>query len=79
MADIKLLVEEIARAIVETPDQVEVRESKQERETVFELKVASGDIGKVIGKQGRTARSIRTLLNALGEKDRCRYQLEILE
>jgi predicted RNA-binding protein YlqC (UPF0109 family) len=79
MADIKLLVEEIARAIVETPDGVEVRESKAGTETVYELKVAAGDIGKVIGKQGRTARSIRTLLNAVGERDRRRYQLEIVE
>ena len=79
MADIKLLVEEIARAIVEAPDEVEVRESKADRETIYELKVAAGDIGKVIGKQGRTARSIRTLLNAVGERDRRRYQLEIVE
>ena len=79
MADIKLLVEEIARSIVETPDSVVVTETKGERETVYELKVAEGDIGKVIGKQGRTARSIRTMLNAVGERDRRRYQLEIVE
>jgi predicted RNA-binding protein YlqC (UPF0109 family) len=56
-----------------------VRETKSEHATVYELKVASEDIGKVIGKQGRTARSIRTLLSAVGTKLNRRFSLEILE
>jgi len=79
MVEVKELVEEIARALVDAPDTVEVRENKSESGTVYELKVAPEDIGKVIGKQGRTARSIRTLLSALGTKLNRRYSLEILE
>ena len=76
----KGLVEEIAKSLVDAPDAVEVREVPGEAGfTVVELKVAEGDIGKVIGKQGRTARSIRTLLAAAGQKHNRRYSLEILE
>ncbi|BDC47742.1 MAG: KH domain-containing protein [Acidobacteria bacterium] len=79
MASVKGLVEEIAKALVDEPDQVSVNEVQGERVTVLELKVAPGDVGKVIGKQGRTARSIRTLLGAAGMKLDRTYNLEILE
>jgi predicted RNA-binding protein YlqC (UPF0109 family) len=76
---VKALVEEIAKALVDTPDRVTVNEVAGEHATVFELRVAEGDLGKVIGKQGRTARSIRTLLGAVGTKLNRRFSLEILE
>lgn len=73
------LVEFIAKALVDEPEKVQVTEIEGERITVIELRVAQGDLGKVIGKQGRTARSIRTLLNAAAAKLRKRVVLEILE
>jgi len=76
---VKLLVEEIAKALVDEPQNVEVREVSREQDTVLELKVAPNDLGKVIGKQGRTARSIRILLSAAGMKKNRRFSLEILE
>ena len=79
MAGIKELVEEIAKALVDTPAEVQVREVQGEQATVLELRVAATDLGKVIGKQGRTARSIRTLLGAAGMKLNRRFSLEILE
>jgi hypothetical protein len=75
----KQLVEDIARALVDLPDEVRVEEVQGEQVTVLELRVAPSDIGKVIGKQGRTARSIRTLLGAAGMKLNRRFQLEILD
>lgn len=75
----KQLVEDIAKALVDLPDEVDVREIQGEQVTVLELKVAPSDLGKVIGKQGRTARSIRTLLGAVGTKLNRRFTLEILE
>jgi uncharacterized protein len=75
----KQLVEDIARALVDLPDEVKVEEVQGEQVTVLELRVAPTDIGKVIGKQGRTARSIRTLLAAAGMKLNRRFQLEILD
>ena len=75
----KELVEFIAKALVDEPDQVRVTEVEGERITLLELRVAPGDLGKVIGRQGRTARSIRTLLNAVATKLRKRAVLEILE
>ena len=75
----KDLVQEIAKALVDTPDEVVVREVQGEQVTVLELRVAPSDLGKVIGKQGRTARSIRTLLSAAGMKLNRRFTLEILE
>lgn len=75
----KELVEQIAKALVDNPDQVQVRAVEGEQVTVFELRVAQTDLGKVIGKQGRTARSIRTILSAAGTKLRKRFTLEILE
>ena len=76
---VKGLVEDIAKALVDQPEQVVVREMTGEHTTVFELRVAPGDLGKVIGKQGRTARSIRTLLGAVSMKLDRRFTLEILE
>ena len=76
---IKELIEEIAKALVDNPEQVTVAEVEGEQTTVLELRVAQTDLGKVIGKQGRTARAIRTLLGASGMKLRKRFILEILE
>ncbi len=78
-ADMKELVEMIAKALVDNPEQVVVTEVEGEQTTVLELRVAPTDLGKVIGKQGRTARCIRTLLGAAGMKLRKRFVLEILE
>lgn len=75
----KDLVTEIAKALVDIPEEVNVREVEGEQTTVLELRVAPSDLGKVIGKQGRTARSIRTLLGAAGMKLNRRFTLEILE
>ncbi|HZU26540.1 MAG TPA: KH domain-containing protein [Bryobacteraceae bacterium] len=75
----KQLVEDIAKALVDVPEEVTVQEVQGEQVTVLELRVAPGDLGKVIGKQGRTARSIRTLLGAAGMKLNRRFTLEILE
>ena len=62
----KNLVEAIAKALVDNPDQVHVRAIEGEQVTVFELRVHASDLGKVIGRQGRTARAIRTILSAVG-------------
>ena len=78
-AQMKELVAEIARALVDLPEEVDVREVEGEQSTILELKVAQSDLGKVIGKQGRTARSIRTIVGAVGVKLNRRYTLEILE
>ena len=75
----KEVVEIIARTLVDFPDEVSVREIEGETATVIELRVASTDLGKVIGKQGRTARAMRTLLRAAGMKLRKRFVLEIIE
>ena len=75
----KQLIEYLVKALVDEPEQVEVNEVAGEQTTVVELKVAKSDLGKVIGKQGRTARSIRTLLTAAGTKINRRFTLEILE
>jgi predicted RNA-binding protein YlqC (UPF0109 family) len=75
----KELVEMIAKALVDNPEQVTVTEVEGEQTTVLELRVAPSDLGKVIGKQGRTARCMRTLLGAAGMKLRKRFVLEILE
>jgi predicted RNA-binding protein YlqC (UPF0109 family) len=75
----KELIEMIAKALVDEPEEVRVSEVAGEQTTVLELRVAQSDLGKVIGKQGRTARAIRTLLGAAGMKLRKRFVLEILE
>ena len=73
------LVEDIAKALVDLPEYVSVREVVGEQVTILELRVAPSDTGKVIGKQGRTARSIRTILGCAGMKVDRRFTLEILE
>lgn len=75
----KELVELIARALVDRPEAVRVQEHEGSQATVVELRVAGGDLGKVIGKQGRTARAIRTILGASGSKQKKRVVLEIVE
>ena len=75
----KILVEAIARALVDKPEQVQVRAVENPQATILELRVGQGELGKVIGRQGRTAKSIRTILNAAGLKQRKRFSLEILE
>jgi uncharacterized protein len=75
----KQLIEDIAKALVDIPEEVVVKAVEGEQITVLELKVAASDLGKVIGKQGRTARSIRTILGAAGMKLNRRFTLEILE
>jgi predicted RNA-binding protein YlqC (UPF0109 family) len=77
--DMRTLIEQIAMALVDAPDQVAVEAVDEDEATVLELKVAADDLGKVIGKQGRTARAMRTLLSAAGMKLHKRYKLEILE
>jgi uncharacterized protein len=75
----KSLIEQIAKALVDKPEEVSVAEVDGERTTVYELRVATSDLGKVIGKQGKTARSMRTILSASGTKLGKRCVLEILE
>jgi uncharacterized protein len=77
--DMRELVDSIARALVDEPSGVNVSSVDGEQVTVLELKVAPNDLGKVIGKQGRTARAIRTILGAAGMKLKKRFTLEILE
>jgi hypothetical protein len=76
---LKELIETIAKALVDYPEQVEVSELEGEQTSVIELRVAKEDLGKVIGKQGRTARSMRTILSAASTKIRKRAVLEIIE
>jgi predicted RNA-binding protein YlqC (UPF0109 family) len=76
---LKEVVETIAKVLVDSPDEVAVNEIDGESTTVLELRVAPQDLGKVIGKQGRTARAMRTLLRAAGMKVKKRFVLEILE
>ncbi len=75
----KVLVEMIAETLVDNPNQVSVTEVAGQQTTVFELRVSQPDVGKVIGKQGRTALAIRTILGAAGMKLRKRFVLEILD
>jgi len=77
--NMKDLIEYIAKALVDVPDQVKVNEVEGEKTSVLELSVAKEDLGKVIGKQGRTARAIRTILSAASTKIRKRSVLEIIE
>jgi predicted RNA-binding protein YlqC (UPF0109 family) len=79
MSAMKDLLEEIAKALVDHPEDVQVTEVEGEQTTVLELRVNNQDLGKVIGRQGRTARAIRTLLAAAGMKVNKRFVLEILE
>ncbi len=79
VSGMKDLVSVIAKALVDFPDQVEIREVEGEKTTVLELRVAKEDLGKVIGKQGKTARAMRTILNANATKLKKRAVLEIIE
>ncbi len=75
----KDLVEMIAKSLVDHPEKVNVTQLDGEQTTILELRVDPNDLGKVIGRQGRTARAIRTILGAAGMKQRRRYSLEIIE
>ena len=75
----KELVETLCKSLVDNPDQVRVTQVDGEQTTILELRVAQTDLGKVIGKQGRTARALRTILSAAGMKQRRRFNLEIIE
>jgi len=75
----KDLLTQIAQALVDNPEQVQITEIEGSQTVVLELKVAKSDMGKVIGKQGRTANAIRTLLNAASGKAGKRHMLEIVE
>ena len=79
MFEVDELVREIAKALVDDPSAVEVDSVNKDENTVLKLKVAPQDVGKVIGKQGRTARSVRTILGAVSMKLHHRYTLDILE
>ena len=79
MVAVDELVREIARALVDEPEAVEVKSVSRDENTVLKLKVAPQDAGKMIGKQGRTARSVRTILGAVSMKQNHRYTLDILE
>jgi predicted RNA-binding protein YlqC (UPF0109 family) len=76
---VKALVEFLAKSLVDDPDGVQVHSIERDSSTVFELEVAASDLGKVIGRQGRTARAMRTILDAAGRKQRRRYILDILD
>lgn len=79
MEKLKELVSFVAKSLVDNPDQVEVTEVAGEQTAVLELKVAQEDLGKIIGKQGKTAKAIRTILSAAAAKMKRRAVLEILE
>ena len=75
----KELIERIARALVDHPEEVTVTALEGNQATVLELKVAKEDIGKIIGKQGRTAQAIRTILSSVSAKEKKRTVLEIMD
>ncbi|MGH9544834.1 MAG: KH domain-containing protein [Terriglobales bacterium] len=77
--DVRGLIEQVAKALVDDPAQVTVNQVEEGAGTVLELTVAPNDLGRVIGKQGRTARAMRNLLGAAGLKSNKRFTLEILE
>ncbi len=77
--NMQALIEHIAKALVDAPEQVFVEQVEEGPDTVLELEVAESDLGKVIGRQGRTARAMRLLLAGAGAKFHKRYTLEILE
>ncbi len=79
MVAVDELIREIARALVDEPAAVDVQSVDRDENTILKLRVAPGDVGKVIGKQGRTARSVRTILGAVSMKLHHRYTLDILE
>ena len=75
----KDLVETVCKSLVDNPEEVKVTQIDGEQTTILELRVHQSDLGKVIGKQGRTARAIRTILAAAGMKQKRRFNLEIIE
>ncbi len=75
----KQLLEHIAKGLVDYPDQVEVKQVESERLIILELKVAPDDMGKVIGKQGRIAKAVRTVINAAAVKENKRVVVEIVQ
>jgi predicted RNA-binding protein YlqC (UPF0109 family) len=77
VADLKGLIETVAKALADQPEVVNVRESERRGTTVYELQVAAGDLGRVIGRQGRTAAALRTLLASAAEADDKRVSLDI--
>jgi predicted RNA-binding protein YlqC (UPF0109 family) len=76
---VKEIIELIAKSLVDKPDKVKVSQLDGEQTSIIELKVAPEDVGKVIGKQGRTAQAIRVILGAAGMKLKKRYNLEIID
>jgi hypothetical protein len=79
VAEIRTLITDIAQALVDDPDAVRVEAVIEQEVAVLRLEVAPADVGKVIGKQGRTARSLRTILGAASMKHRRRFALDIVE
>jgi len=79
MSKLKDLVEQIVKVLVDKPEAVQINEIEGEQTTVIELKVAKEDLGKIIGKEGRTAKALRTILGAAGSKLKKRVVLEIIE
>ena len=75
----KELLTHIVRELVDTPDQVEIKEVSGAKSTIFEIKVAKGDLGKIIGKEGRMAKSIRTIMTAVGMRNGIKVQVENIE
>ena len=78
-ADIPALMAHLAKALVDAPDEVEAEAFDEGNQIVVELVVAEEEVGKIIGRQGRMARSLRTIMGAAAQKTRKRYQLEIVE
>jgi predicted RNA-binding protein YlqC (UPF0109 family) len=77
--ELKELIEYMVKALVDNPEKVEVKEIAGEKSIIYELKVGEGDLGKVIGKEGRTAKAVRTIITAAAMKKGKRTVLEILE
>ena len=77
--EVRELVEFMCRALVDSPDEVEVTEVDEDEETVLEVRVAPDDVGKVIGKQGRTVRALRAVVDAAGRKHDRLFEVEVIE
>jgi len=75
----KALVSEIVKALVDNPEQVRIDELKGDQTSIYELRVAKADFGKVIGRQGRNVSAIRTILNAVSSKEKKRSLLQVIE
>lgn len=75
----KQILETIIKNIVENPDEVTITEKEEENKVIFEVKVAESDMGRIIGKQGKVANSIRTLMRALNSKDKKKVSIEFLD